>query len=421
MTDPGSAVAAIAGHLANSPVPELLAYAFNQSFTGTLVLESERQVKSAIAFVDGAVGRAHVSDADAELAREALSVVLPADKIRFAEQHARGYGVGLFEGVARLALLSKDGTETALSSYLTRQVGRLCKLPGGVVYGFFPDLNYLQSASGPSRPLEPFATIVGALLAEPAVERCRQQLAPFKHERLALVEGGPASRSPLTGALRAIVARLRRGPHTFEELRLLNLAPEDELVAVVYALRITRQVTVSASRSDQAYVSGHSRVPRAASSQSLAAVTPPPIPAASAVPDDLTKVLRASGSSSPRLRAVGAASPSSDAQRAWQERTAEAKALEAWAMAEGDEAQVEKASAIVEKVAQLFPRNARIRFYNACLHKRAARVERAMEEFRRVLELEPGDPEARRELDLLAARAAARSPKGVFGRFRGPR
>jgi len=62
----------------------------------------------------------------------------------------------------------------------------------------------------------------------------------------------------------------------------------------------------------------------------------------------------------------------------------------------------------VEKVVQLFPDNARLRYCYACLQKRAQRFESAADEFARVVELEPGHDEARRELNELLQRLQAR-------------
>jgi cytochrome c-type biogenesis protein CcmH/NrfG len=73
---------------------------------------------------------------------------------------------------------------------------------------------------------------------------------------------------------------------------------------------------------------------------------------------------------------------------------------------------------MVDRAAQAFPRNAQIRYYRGCLHKQANNVGQAMAEFRRVLDLDPENLEALREIELLNRRASTVQRKSVFGLLR---
>jgi tetratricopeptide (TPR) repeat protein len=235
--------------------------------------------------------------------------------------------------------------------------------------------------------------IFQAILIEPAVDRCRRLLDPFRHDRLNLAVTARPQDAHFDATERAVISRLDESPHSFEALRLLNLTSLDRLVALVYTLRATRQVAASGFRD--------SRVPRTASSQGLRSVSPDErlsLPSSGAPGRDRHK--------------------ESQAKRLWDERTMEARALEAWASAEGDDRQLKKALVIVDRAAKSFPRNAQIRYYRGCLHKQANDVEQAMTEFRRVLDLDPENLEAMRELEVLNRRANAAAKKSVFGLLR---
>jgi tetratricopeptide (TPR) repeat protein len=232
-------------------------------------------------------------------------------------------------------------------------------------------------------------------LLEPAIQRCRKMLEPFRHDRLTISQESRAASAHFDASERSVVARLSAAPHSFEELRLLNLTSIERLVALTHALRLTKQVTPTNTRD--------SRVPRAASSQALRAVN---------------ATQRRSSSPAPTDDAEGKRRLDPAAQRRlWQERTAESKSLEAWALAEGDSRQLSRALAVVERAAKAYPKNAQIRFYCACLHKQARDVNRAMNEFRLVLDLEPDNMEAQRELSLLR-RNSESAKRGMFGRLR---
>lgn len=405
---------ALAGRLQSSPVPELLAYAHNHRFTGALVLESEQRARSGVFFEKGAVLRARASGIEQQLARRVLrEAALSGDDLVVAARFARESGRDIFMSVDELGLLPPERLEVARAEFVHQQVRALVELPADSVYGFFPELDTLRKLPGPSRPLPALNLIIDCILAEPSLERCRQQLEPFRNDRMTLLEPSSPDAAARPALIWPVVARLSRAPHSFEELRLLNLVEERELVACMYALRLTRRVIREGNPTRRP--SWPSRVARRTSSQGFRAVggSEPPAAKRSAHRDTLPEVgYRPPESEVPRRRLSDA-----EQKRYWQEQNAESKALEAWAIAEGsDAAGVEKATLIVEKALAFFPDNPRIHFYAGCLYRRARRYEEAANEFRRVLTLDPDNLEARHELDSLLRRSDPPS-KGVFGRL----
>lgn len=393
MAEKSSPPAAIAGRMENSPLPELLTYAFNQSFSGTLVLESDEHGKSAISFSQGEVAHAFAAGQEETFANQALSAAgLPLDFLAAARQSASGTPLDVFTLVEGQRLLPPDRVEFARERFVESQALSLTRLPGHTVYGFFEGLDYLSASPGPLEPLEPLLLIFQAILLEPAVQRCRRLLDPFKRDRMSLSPSARLHEAHFDGSERAVISRLNGAPHSFEDLRLLNLTTEDRLVALIYTLRATRQVAATDTRD--------SRVPRTVSSQALKAVSP--------------SERTSEADASQRTRRLSEA----EAKRLWDERTMEAKALEAWASAEGDHRKLRRALAVVDQAAKTFPRNAQIRYYRGCLHKQANDVDQAMNEFRRVLDLDPENLEALRELEVLNRRAREGAKKGMFGLLR---
>lgn len=422
--DPGAQAQGptIAGRLDSSPIPELLAYAHNQQFDGSVVLQSESRHRSGIWFAGGQVLRARAAGLDQTLARQVLegSGLTEADLV-IASRYAQQASHDVFTAVEQLGLLTPDALEAARSAFVERQVRALGGLPGDTVFGFFPGLDTLKKSPGPLQPLASFDLIVSCLLEEPSLDRCRDQLEPIKNERLKPTGSVGIRPGSTVARVRPVIDRLKRAPHSVEELRLLNLVPERELVACVYALRLTRLVAREGSAVNRG--SWQSRVPRRNSSEAFRL--------------DPNETINRTGMRERRETLPAVALPASELdaapqrstlppslspsarQRQWQEQNAESKALEAWALAEGgDPVQIKKALVVVEKAVEFFPNNAQIRFYAGCLYRLVRQHEQAARAFRKVLTLDPDHSEAQRELDLLGKRSAPPSPKGMFGRLR---
>lgn len=412
-----AAVPTVAGRLDTSPIPELLAYALNQQFTGALVLQSSSQERSGVLFSNGSVWRARVAGLDQILARQVLRFAgLSDEDLALATRFARESARDIFTGVGELALLSVESLESARTQFVDRQVRALVTLPPDTAFGFFPDLDTLKKSPGPLQPLAPLDLLIACILEEASIERCRDHLDPIKNEKLKLVESVAIKPDSAVAGLRPVIERIRRGPHSLEDLRLLNLVPEPHLIACIYALRLTRRVAREGSPSGRPSWPG--RVPRRNSSQGFA-----PDPRADLRntgererPETLPEVgMPTTYDSEPPARDWGP----SERERARQEQAAESKALEAWALAEGgDPVQIRKALLMVEKAVKYFPDNAQIRFYAGCLYRLVRKDDRAAHEFRRVLSLDPDHSQAQHELDLLGRRSAPPPSKGVFGRLR---
>ena len=395
----------IAGHIADSAVVELLAYAFNQSFSGRLVLQRSSHPSLGVRFEQGRVEQADAAEHEPQCEQSALEAYLPPDVLAFAQQHARAHGLTLFQAVEALVLLPPESLSRARAEYLKRQVISMCALPPGTRYGFFRET---LPRAGQRTPmfdgLEPLGLIVSCILAEPALDRARRSVQAFRHERLVLTSSGSPIEFDLSAAGRMWIKRLRRTPCSFEELDRLQPAACDELVALIYALSITGQVTFPTGSSEPPGPTHYSRVPRSISSQAVRAVSRPS--PAQGTGYSMTGDGNQSGAPrmprfSQRPKALSEGPPVTPRTRAQQECAAEAKVVQAWMLGEADRSFLHKARIFAGKVVQLFPDNPRIRYSYACLQRRAQQFDSAIEQFARVVELDPNHADAKQELDQL--------------------
>jgi hypothetical protein len=456
----------VSGRIADSPVVELLGYAFNQRFDGVLELCCNGAERICVAFLAGRVDAVSAPTIEAASQREALEAHLPPETLRFAEEHARTQGGDLLTAVETLHLLPPETRHLVRAECVTSQIIALCRLRDDTSYTF------LQTESKPAQTglalsLDPLALIVNCILAEPALERARRSVQAFREEPLTLVQRHEVDPAELRGVSRVCIKRLSVRPHSFSELARLQPSATDEVAALVYALFLTGGVALRSGPSEYPRPMHNSHVPRSISSHGMRAVgvepaEPPtagggapvggystpaetervtssrpsaaPRPNAAPRPGASQRVAGRRQAPSPRASAARPLSPqrpashlpapevdaasvgneapmrdseavpredANDRAKVSQECEAEAKVVNAWMMGEADRTFLEKARVFSCKVVKLFPRNPRIRYCYACLEKRAGNYELALREFARVLELEPGNVDAKNDLDQL--------------------
>lgn len=347
--------------LADTSVAELLADAYKQEFSGSIIFEDERGSLSAIRYSKGEVVQATGSCYSAALARGALGMFLPEETLSFVDRHSVQYQVDTFGAVAQLALLPAESLRTAREAFVQRGVEKLARLQGKGKYRFRPGQERLRGSEELEPPMPAWHLVIAAALADE--RELSRPLIQAIQAHVLTVSAEARFRASLAGPARALVEALARQPRSVLELERLDLVPKASLWAIVYALWST----------------GH-----------FMAVRPSQAPA-----------------SEP---------PPSGSAREHQERALEDKVLEAWVLAEADQRRVEKASAFAVKAVSIFPKNARLQYYSACLHQRAHRLEEAKNGFARAVSLDPNYADARRELAKLQAHAEGPGLKRFFGK-----
>jgi len=437
------ATPAVAGRIADSPVVELLGYAFNQRFEGVLELRSGGAERLLVAFLAGRVDGVSAPAIEATSQHQALEAHLPHETLQFAAEHARTQGGDLLTAVETLHLLPPETRHLVRAECVTSQIITLCRLRNDTSYAFLQN-EAKDARAALALSLDPLALIVSCILAEPALERAHRSVHAFREAPLTLVQRDEIDLAELRGVSRVCIKRLSTRPHSFSELARLQPAATDEVAALVYALFLTGGVQLRTGPSEHPRPMHASHVPRSISSHGIRAVgpeRPEPMLAGDGAPvggysSTAESECVSGGSGAPSRRASAAkpllrqraashsVAPESDPAfpegeiavrdsqavprqgskaraRVSQECEAEAKVVNAWMMGEADRTFLEKARVFSCKVVKLFPTNPRIRYCYACLEKRAGNYDLAIREFARVLELEPGNVDAKNDLDQL--------------------
>ena len=367
-------------------MPELLARAYRVSFSGSLILEPADAAPSTVRFANGAVVEASGPWKTPALEWEVLGRLLPSDTVDFATRHAEEYQVEPFHAVERLVLLPPESLVSARQTLTALGVEALCGLSGDVRYAFVAPAESAAAESG----VEPLGLLAACFLVESQRERAARSVAAFEYAALS-VDAERARRvlSTLNGSVRAVLEALVRSPGGVQSLRERNIVPNAELVAAVCALWITREIGVQSPDAASAFP-----LPGAGPRPSV----PPPRPS---VPPF---VLPTSSMPPPRKNSGFIRAERSPAESGAKEHAMEQKVEEAWMRAEADPSRAHEITAIVNKAIGVFPKNPRLHYYLARLHIQANRMEEALKELERVLELEPRDAQAGAELARLRAR-----------------
>lgn len=408
--DVDSARLNVAGELNDSPLVELLAYAFNQRFTGVLALQAPGAEKLGVGFEAGRVNAVRAPALNDACQARALEAHLPPETIGFAQDHARLQRCDLLSAVEALQLLPTETRRLVRAEGITEQLVALCRLRQDSSFAFIPGAA-CDGGTRLERSLDPLALITTCILAEPAIERARRSVDAFRDDALSLVPTHAIDPAELRGVSRGCLRRLAERPYTFSELRRVQPGTDDETVAFVYALFLTGQVALRTGPSERPRPMHHSHVPRHNSSHGMRVPMVehlgPTAPRRRRQPNTRPRTAPKQEPRSTMHPPPAGHRPLSRAEmldaktRAQQEAQAEAKVANAWMMGEADHTFLEKARVFTGKVVQLFPENPRIRYCFACLQRRAGRTDAAIREFARVLEVDPGHVDAKSDLDQL--------------------
>jgi len=269
-------------------------------------------------------------------------------------------------------------------------VEAMCELSTDVRYAFVAP-EPAASRSNTAASAEPLGLLATCFLAPSQRERAARSVAALEDAVLS-ADPGRSRRllATLNGPVRAVLECLVRSSRSVRSLRELGVVPEDQLVACVCALYVTREVVAR----------------RDAGSRAFSAVSPETAPRAHELGDSVPPFSPATSSMPPPRRDSGFIRASrASADQGAKEYAMEQRVEEAWMKAEADPERAQQISAVVLKAVSVFPKNPRLRYYLARLHIQANRVEEAVKELERVIELEPTDAQAASELDRLRATA----------------
>jgi tetratricopeptide (TPR) repeat protein len=229
------------GRLATNSVGELLVFALDQRFEGSLVFETPDGEKSALVSRAGCVVKARTAVAVEPLGRLLLGAgEITSTQLESALLRAGQTGCRLGQALVDVGALSAEQLASALAEQLARRVSWLAQLPGQSAYGLYPDRDFL--ADLPDSDADPLALIWRAV--RDAAESARQAslIISLSGRKLRLHAAAAPERLGLIVQEQMVVNALRTRPRALEELLRTGLLESSRLQRLVLALALTHQL-----------------------------------------------------------------------------------------------------------------------------------------------------------------------------------
>lgn len=238
------------GILTQSSLPELLVYALDRRFQGTLLLQSSNKVKNAIEFYDGAPGKVRLAQADALSFAQVLLELGWVDEASIQSARQRAQSEGKSEEELLISLKSLDATSqaAALREQVRLQTLSLCQLEESTQFGFY-DAHLLSNWGRPGHfRVAPLPLVWQALVTHLPAGKRERVLSQWREHVLRLRFQAPVSRYQLAPLELAIVDLLRARPQTVENLYTVGVGSREQVDAVVAALILSRQLEGAGER-----------------------------------------------------------------------------------------------------------------------------------------------------------------------------
>lgn len=406
-----------AGRIASADLVLLLAKALEVRFTGTLNVQSQSLGRSTFLFEAGAP-EAVRAPRQGRLVSSELSDVLPPEQIDFLQKHAAAHGVDELTALGHLHLLPELTLRRLREHCLLRALSELVEAPVALDYRFTKEKE--KSNDFVRAPLDPLLCFATVLAKGRDLTSYKQAVTSIRQAILKPV--GTALPTELPAVTRQVLLALRREPVSFETMRLRRIAPEEALIASIWALLATGGLRAEPKTS--ALPPKSSAVPPKSSALPPTASVLPPhsqrapstrVPPASTVrPRAITEAQSPLYSMPVRTsqvptRAPGPSTEAPASSRGGEEMSVESASFDAWTRAVADPRCSDRALRVAERAAARFPKNPRILFYLGVLQVKCGLGQEGEQTLRRVLKLDPEHIEAQKELHAVQRQNAARS------------
>lgn len=391
-----------AGRIASADLVLLLAKALEVRFTGTLYVQSQSLGRSTFLFQNGAP-EAVRAPRQGRLVAGDLGDILPPEQIAFVENHAAAHHVDELTALGHLHLLPELTLKRLREHCLLRALSELVEAPVALDYRFTKERE--KGDDFVRAPLEPLTCFATVLAKTRDLTSYRQTVSSVRQAILKPI--GTSIPTELPGPARQVLLALRREPVTFDTLRLRRVAPEDTLIASIWALLASgglRAEPKTSALPPSPSVLPHSqrtpttRVPPASTVRTRAATE--------ATAPLYSMPVRAS---QVPTRAPGPSAESPPSSRGGEEMGVESASFDAWTRAVADPRCSDRALRVAERAAARFPKNPRILFYLGVLQVKCGLGEEGEQTLRRVLKLDPEHTEAQKELHSVQKQNGARS------------
>lgn len=231
------------GTLAATPLPHVLVYMLDHTLTGSVVFHGEGGADDVIYFVGGVPLKARLAEPTALLGETLVHAgyLQPGDVPRLVED-AQSLELLFGEYLAGHDLITREALTWALEAQLLAKVASLANLAPEVSYSYFRDTDVLDGWGGAepvvSSPLNP---ILASVRAWHDRARVRATLNRIGKHPLVLHEDVDLTALALLPHEDAVVEVIRREALSLPQLFRQELADEEAVSSVVYALAVTRQ------------------------------------------------------------------------------------------------------------------------------------------------------------------------------------
>jgi hypothetical protein len=247
---PRDRVATARGTLASTPMLHTLVYMFDHAMSGSVLLRETDGTQHAVYFSEGAPAKARTGRSTAMLGAELVTAnAMHPDAIPGAVDASRRLGTLLGEYLVGEGQLSREQLAMALKAQVVNKVASLVNLPPETDYAFYQDLNVLDTwAGGELTPCHPLNAILASSRAWYDRARIRATLGRIAKQPLSLHPQADLSEVILTAEESAVVDAIRTSRTTISTLYQQQIADEEAVSSLVYALAVTRCFAFTASR-----------------------------------------------------------------------------------------------------------------------------------------------------------------------------
>ncbi len=408
-----------AGRLADTSLAELLAHGRNTAFSGGLFFRPAAGERMIVSFDQGFITGATGPWENSERLQQSLADLLPTEQLRLAEGHAQRQQLSLFTAVERLSLLPPPTLSSARESLITQGIESLCRLPRQARYAFVAQQT--PQSSGKAVHIDALKLVIICAGSELGNGKARAYVESLADRPVQIAEGHLRPLlDTLSGPPRAVVHALGR-PCTVHRLVDEPVAPEDQVRATLYGLWLTHELAVGDTRSWSGPPRTHADSAASGTRRLALSDSGRPSTQYSSRPQSRAPGDERSSTWPPNRLTQPPTNPANTVEAAARQKAMEKRVVEAWMASESDPDRTQRAADFVRRAASIYPKNARIQFFAARLDAQTNRLVSAVKRFEQVLELDPNNDDARREMNQLRSTMLPPAKKGfslkdLFGR-----
>ncbi|HEY8079463.1 MAG TPA: hypothetical protein VIF62_35275 [Labilithrix sp.] len=327
------------GNLAATPLPHVLVYMLDHALSGSVLFDDGTDNPDAIYFVRGVPSKIRLRDPVGLLGEMLVQgSFLETKAVDQAVEGARRLGILLGEYLVGHDLATREAVTWALEAQVLHKIAHIANLPPELGYSYYRDVDMLEGWGGGevtmSAPLNPILASVRNWMDR---ARVRATLNRIGKHPLVLHDESDLTNLALLPEEQTTLDLIKSDPIPLSQLFKRNVAEEEVVSSLIYALAVTRQFAFKGQKkgpmAPRGVVRAQSAPPAAAPStqQQISSKPSPPvsgsIPAVSAAPVPSSSQSKPIGSSPSRqipAAAVAASSrPVTPAQAAEIVRTAD--------------------------------------------------------------------------------------------------